>query len=251
MRGILKQMQIAIISDVHGNLVALDAVLADINRKEIDQIVCLGDVAAIGPQPCQVLARLESLGCLCVMGNHDAELLALAEGKNSLEGPPLVVEWVEWCADQLTTGDFEYLRSFQPLVDVSLDATTNLLCFHGSPRSNAEYILAGTPASELEEMLTGYTAKVMACGHTHMQMLRRYAERTIVNAGSVGWPLEGLPFPDAPHFMPWSEYAIVSWIDRNLSIELNRISIDMKQVMKAALDSEMPKADIWVQQWET
>jgi predicted phosphodiesterase len=243
-------MRIALISDIHGNLVSLDAVLADINRKEIDQIVCLGDVADLGPQPCQVLAQLKSLGCRCVMGNHDADLINLASGKKALEAPPLVFESLQWCANQLTMDDFEYLRSFQPFVKMSLDVSATLLCFHGSPRSNTDYILARTPIPELEEMLSGYSATVLAGGHTHLQMLRRYEERTIVNAGSVGGPLEQLPFRDGPRFMPWSEYAIVSWIADNLSIELNRISIDVKQVKEAALDSEMPNANIWVQQWE-
>jgi predicted phosphodiesterase len=61
-------MRVALISDIHGNLVSLEAVLADIDREGVDQIVCLGDVAGLGPQPREILARLQALGCICIMG---------------------------------------------------------------------------------------------------------------------------------------------------------------------------------------
>jgi predicted phosphodiesterase len=242
-------MRIALISDIHGNLVSLEAVLADIVREQVDQIVCLGDVATLGPQPGETLARLQTLDCLCVMGNHDLELLNLASAQASIDGSPLVAEWIEWCASQLSRADFEYLRSFQPLIEISLDPTTTLLCFHGSPRSNMDFILATTPIPKLDKMLAGHTATVMAGGHTHIQMLRRYEDITIINAGSVGMPLEQMPFKDIPRYMPWSEYAIVNWVDGNPTIEFRRVSIDLDQVKQAALDSEMPHAAFWVEQW--
>ena len=243
------QMRIALVSDIHGNLVSLESVLADIDREQVDQIVCLGDVPTFGPQPGEVLARLQALDCLCVMGNHDLELIDLDSAQESIDGPPLIADWIKWCASQLSKADFEYLRSFQPLIEISLDPTTTLLCFHGSPRSNTDYILATTPIAELDEMLVGHTATVMAGGHTHMQMLRRYEDIIIVNAGSVGWPLEHMPFKGIPRYMPWSEYAIVNWVDGHPGIEFRRISIDLDAVKQAALDSDMPQADFWVDLW--
>jgi predicted phosphodiesterase len=244
-------MRVALVSDIHGNLVSFEAVLADITREQVNQIVCLGDVPTFGPQPCEVMARLKDLDCLCIMGNHDLELLNLDAALEDIDGPPLVVEWIEWCASQLSQADFEYLHSFQPLIEVPLDAKTTLLCFHGSPRSNKDYIFATTPTTELDEMLARHTAIVMAGGHTHMQMLRRYNDVMVVNVGSVGWPLEQMPFKDIPRYMPWAEYAIVNWIDGNLSIELRRVSIDLDTVKQAALDSDMPRAAFWIEQWIT
>jgi predicted phosphodiesterase len=95
-------MRVALISDIHGNLISLEAVLADIARKKVDQIVCLGDVSTLGPQPGEVLARLKTIECLCVMGNHDFELLHLDSGQESVDEPALVVEWTEWGASQLS-----------------------------------------------------------------------------------------------------------------------------------------------------
>jgi predicted phosphodiesterase len=68
-------MHIALLSDIHGNAIALEAVLADLSRQPVDRVIGLGDAATIGPRPRQVLDRLKSLGCACILGNHEAALL--------------------------------------------------------------------------------------------------------------------------------------------------------------------------------
>lgn len=245
-------MHIALISDIHGNLVSLEAVLADIHRERVDQIICLGDVAVLGPQPCEVIARLKALGCPCVMGNHDSDVLNLDLVHDDTLGPPWVVEMIDWCTGQLSEADCDYLRSFQPLIQVPLDDTTRatLLCFHGSPRSNKDFILATTPPAELEKMLAGHKAMVMAGGHAHAQMLRQHKGVMIMNVGSVGWPVE-LPFKDTLSYLPWAEYAIVNWVDGVLDIEFRRVPIDLDAVKQAALTSDIPGAARWVEQWIT
>ena len=240
-------MRIALISDIHASLVSLQAVLADIDRERVDQIVCLGDVAALGPQPCGVVARLEALECLCVMGNHDFHLL---NPDMVHEYEPEVIDMTAWCAAQLSEADFDYLRSFQPLIEVPLDAQATLLCFHGSPRSNMDTILATTPATELDEMLAGHAATVMAGGHTHVQLLRQHKGVMIVNAGSVGWPLEQMPFEPPPRILPWAEYAIVHWVDGVLGVELRRVPVDLDAVKQATLASDMPYAASWADEWD-
>jgi len=244
-------MRIALVSDIHGNLVSFEAVLADITRQNVDRILCLGDVLTFGPDPQGVMDRLRALECPCIMGNHDLELLDLDAGLENRDDPPVVMVWIKWCADQLSKTDFDDLRSFQPIVEVPLDDHVHLLCFHGSPRSNEDFIFATTSIVELEELLAGHSATVMAGGHTHMQMLRRYHGALLVNAGSVGWPLEQMPFTDVPRYMPWAEYAIVSWVDGNLSVELRRVSIDLDAVKQAALESGMPDAAFWAELWMT
>jgi diadenosine tetraphosphatase ApaH/serine/threonine PP2A family protein phosphatase len=183
------------------------------------------------------------------MGNHDLELLNLDSAQASTDASPLVVEWIEWGASQLSAADFESLRAFQPLIEISLDSTATLLCFHGSPRSNMDFIFATTPAAELDKMLAGHIATVMAGGHTHMQMLRRYEDITIINVGSVGCPLAQIPFQGRPRFMLWGEYAIVNWADNNPSIEFRRVSIDFDKIIQAVLDSDMPHPAFWIEQW--
>src|SRR5260221_11049540 len=164
-------MRVALISDIHGNCVALEAVLADIERAGVDQVVCLGDVAATGPQPHAVIERLRATGCGVVMGNADAWLVNPQLWETEDEATRQIEEIALWCAAQLSENDLAYIRAFQSIVGVSLDHSTKLLCFHVSPRSNTKVIEATTSEDVLSEMFSGYYALVMAVGPTHVWML--------------------------------------------------------------------------------
>ena len=241
-------MRIALISDIHGNLVALDAVLMDINREQVDQIVCLGDVATIGPQPRQVVARLGSLDLLAIAGNHESYLLNPEFTDEERDALPWLGEAVDWSIAQLSQADFDYLRSFQPWLEIRFDAAHSLLCFHGSPRSNTDMILATTPAAELDAMLTGFVATVMAGGHSHVQMVRRHNRMMLVNVGSVGEPLEQMPIKETTRILPWAEYTIISWVEGVLGIEARRVPIDLEAVRETMVRSDMPtaiKEEVW------
>jgi len=235
-------MRIALISDIHGNLVALEAALASIHQEEVDQIICLGDVATIGPQPHGVVARLKALGVTGITGNHESYLLNPERVGEDVNAPPWLGEMVDWCAGQLASRDLDYLRSFHSSIEIRFDAETCLLGFHGSPRSNTDIILATTPAAGLDEMLSGYRATIMAGGHTHVQMVRQHNGVMIVNVGSVGEPLEQMPVEATTRILPWAEYVIVSWANRTLGIEARRVPIDVKAVGQAVLASDMPDA---------
>jgi hypothetical protein len=161
------------------------------------------------------------------------------------------VELTDWCVGQLSEADFEYLRSFQQWIEIPLGAEASLLCFHGSPKSNTDKVMAITPVPELDEMLAGHAATVMAGGHTHVQMLRRHRDVAIVNPGSVGFPLEEMPFEGLPRYLPWAEYAILDWVDGVLGIELRRVPMDLDEVRQAALTSSMPRASAWLDLWNT
>ena len=233
-------MQIGIISDIHGNLVALESVLTDLATEHIDHVVCLGDVATDGPQPREVIARLRELNCSIVMGNMDAWLLCPRPRKVRNDRSRRITEIQLWGASQLSPDDLDYLRAFPRTVDLSLDMptdATDLLCFHGSPTSSEEGILSTISDEELERVLSGYQATVMAGGHTHTQMLRRNGDTTILNPGSAG----------APRHPPWAEYAVVQWQNSSLRIELRRTLLDVDSVIEAALSSNMPHVDWWIQ----
>ena len=80
-------------------------------------------------------------------------------------------------------------------------------------------------------------------------MLRRVADRLLINAGSVGWPLEQMPFVDRPRFMPWAEYALISVSGGRLGVELRQVLVDLDGFTRAALASSMPHAQFWANQW--
>jgi predicted phosphodiesterase len=241
-------VRIALVSDIHGSLVSLQAVLAAIERDQVDQVVCLGDMVTLGPQPHEVVAQLRTLDVPGVVGNHESDLFRLEAIRQDADTPPWVVEDLERCARLLSKADLDYLCSYRPVLEIPLEAGARLLCCHGSPRSNQEFLLATTPAAELDAMLAGCAATVVACGHTHVQMMRRHKRVMILNPGSVGQALEQLPFDGAvPRILPWAEYGLVSCADGALSVELRRVPVDLDAYVNAALHSDMPAKikDVW------
>src|SRR6476469_2339129 len=127
-------MRIAIISDVHGNCVGLDAALADLQQQPADEIVCLGDMIQGGPQPAEVVARLRVLDCPVVMGNADAWLLT-GQGTDAEQTSAEQLAVGEWQLTRLVPDDRAYIERFQPTVELELGGGRILLCFHGTPRS--------------------------------------------------------------------------------------------------------------------
>ncbi|MBI5031198.1 MAG: metallophosphoesterase family protein [Chloroflexi bacterium] len=135
-------MRIALISDIHGNFIALQTVLTDIERAHIDQIVCLGDVTANGPQPVETIRRINGLGCSVVRGNTDEWFFVPQTYDPNSEKERKLMVMLEWAMHKFLPDDIEFMRSFQPRVELPLDNGNKLLCFHGSPQSNTEVILA-------------------------------------------------------------------------------------------------------------
>ncbi|HKV84893.1 MAG TPA: metallophosphoesterase family protein [Ktedonobacterales bacterium] len=242
--------RLALISDIHGNLVALEAILADIAARGVTEIVCLGDIAATGPQPHEVAERVRALGCPVVMGNTDAWLLTPAPRPDGDEAQRVLDAIDLWCAEQLTPEDRAFLASFQPTVSVPLDGGKRLLCYHGSPRSFNDRMTPDTPEEQVSEWLTGTDADLYAGGHTHVQMLRRYQRSILVNPGSVGLPLNPtFPGPDIRN-PAWGEYALVECDGDRLSVALQRVPFDTAALVRIAHTSGMPHAEVWNADWD-
>ena len=238
----MTSLRIAILSDVHGNLVSLESVLAEVSREGVDQIVCLGDVAATGPQPRETLLRLKSLNLPVVMGNTDCWLLnprperipSRKYATPKKQEDPLKVEEIDfWCAKQLSSTNIDYLKTFKSTFEMLLGDGMKLLCFHGSPLSNGDTITATTKEEDLDRMLSP-RAPLMAGGHTHVQMLRRHNDLILLNPGSVGLPHQSMSSKRCVQNPPWAEYAIVGSNEGRLSIDFRRTSIDVKAVIQAA-----------------
>jgi putative phosphoesterase len=149
-------LRVAVVSDVHGNLPALEAVLAEVEQESPDALVCCGDVYQGGPYGDECRALLESAGARFVRGNAD-------------EGA--AVDW--------------------PLtLELDVEGLGRVLCCHGSPRSEHEIITCVSPEPRVAAALAGVTADLVVHGHTHVQYDRRIAGVRLVCAGSVGMPYE-------------------------------------------------------------
>ena len=238
-------MRVAVLSDLHGNPFALDAVLADL--PDVDELVCLGDVP-IGPFPTETLARLRELDCPVAMGNWDEWLL---EGVPELPGEvgSRLTAQGEWCATQLSDDERRFMRSFRPRLELALDGTTAVL-FHGSPRSTNEVLLPDVPAADLDAALAGAEGDLQVGGHTHLQTLRRRPRSLFANPGSVGLPFSDWPGGAAMRVSPWAEYALVTVDAGGLRLEFRRVEYDVAAAREAARSSGMPHAGWWASCWK-
>lgn len=247
-------MRLALISDIHGNLCALDAVLSELKKSSIENVVCLGDVAATGPHPRETLQRLKSANVRVVMGNKDQLLLGEIEPKKSAQDEEMqkINEIDSWCASQLTLEEKEFMKGFAKTVFVPLSREDSLLCFHGSPNSNVDLITSKTPDDVLRKMLSGARAKIMAGGHSHVQMLRHYGSTMLINPGSVGQAIQRVPGSNEVRHLPWAEYAIVESDGDGfpLRVEFFRKRYDLSKLISTAMESGMPHSRWWATRGE-
>src|SRR2546428_4752462 len=156
-------MRVAVISDIHGNLPALEAVLSDVSRESVELIVSCGDVAS-GPLPVETLQVLRRLpGARFVRGNADRALVAGFDGSQipRLKGPGF-----DWCSSQLTRQDRDFLASFVETIVIEVDGLGRVLFCHGSPRTDEALMTAATPASRRTGFVPGRGAARRPCGPT-------------------------------------------------------------------------------------
>ena len=187
-------MQIALISDIHGNATALDAVLAELTSFGIDDGLVLGDAVQGGDEPRQVLDRLAELGWPVILGNADAWLLdaSLEEATDEQLAKRA------WQVEQLDDGHLDQLRSFHATYE-----RDGVLAFHGSPRSYDDILF---PDTEDRSPWHVDGVDLLVGGHTHFQWTTRIGDAVYANPGSVGLPVyrwnDRRPLPHA-------EYAIL------------------------------------------
>jgi putative phosphoesterase len=237
-------MRIALLADIHGNLPALEAVLAALQAEAVDQLICLGDIAAVGPQPHEVIARLRDLGCPAVKGNTDAWLsddAVWARMKELL--PPDVAEIAAWNLVQITADDRAYLHALPASYEMDFGGGQTLLCYHGSPNSYDDILLATTAAEDVDRMLAGWSGTVLAGGHTHVAMLRRHGEMVLLNPGSVGSPM--VVFPEIRRNPLWAEYLLLDVVNGRIDTTFRHVLLDETAVLQAAHQAQMPHADWW------
>lgn len=245
---------IAVISDIHGNCIALDAVLDDLGREPVDQIVCLGDAVQGGPQPAEVVARLRALGCPIVMGNADAWLLTGEEtGDEQIDAERLrsMNEIRVWSLAQLTADDRAFIAGFAPTIELPLDHGASLLCFHGSPTSFDDVLLPDTPADTVDRLLGPFLPRILCGGHTHMQQIRRLGDTFFFNPGSVGLSYRHGQMPDHMRVDRWAEYAVLRIDGQRRSLDLRRVPFDVDRLIAVYSASGRPYADQSIAQYRS
>jgi predicted phosphodiesterase len=247
------QMRIAVISDIHGNHVGLQAALHDIEQHGVEQLLCLGDAIQGGPQPAQVVATLRRLNCPVVMGNADAWLLTGEEtGAEPISSERLRMmhEVRAWSLSQLSPADQAFIAAFQPTISRELAGKT-LLAYHGSPRSFDDVILPDIAQPKLAEFLSGHQADLYCGGHTHVQFMRRLGSGPAIhfNPGSIGLAYSHHQ-PEGPFRNDhWAEYALLTLESGQVGLEFRRIAYNIAPLIEAYAQSGRPHAETAIAQY--
>lgn len=189
--------RIAVLGDIHGNIVALEAALKDIKRKKPDLIAVTGDLVMNGPRPSAVVTRLREMeaagGVVIIQGNTD---VAVADADYAAAFPWLDEVPVphrlaaEWAHDELADDEVEWLRRLPAERRVMLGEHMVLIC-HASPGSQTSGLAADLDPSVTVERVTRTDARVIACGHTHVAEVRELGRKLICNPGSCGYAFDG------------------------------------------------------------
>jgi len=239
-------MRVAVFSDVHGNLAALEAVLQDIAQQEVDEVVFAGDLCVAGPRPAACLERVRQMNIPCLYGNTDHWLLAIT-------GPPERMKpMCDWALAQLNENQRAWLRSLPLAHRISPTGSTgdDLLIVHANPKDAywlifppeteqmARYGRIRQPDSDLDGWLAGTEAAVLVYGHLHIPNIRHWGNLVLANISSVN-----LPGDDDPR----AKYGLLTWEKGRWHIEHRRMKFDISQEIAAFKQAQPPAWESFVQ----
>lgn len=226
---------ITIFSDIHANLPALQAVLADMDRRSAPNIYCLGDLVGYGVQPNEVIECIRHRNIPTIMGNYDQGV-----GNNSDDcgcaytnpvSEALGKRSIAWSNEHTTEANKAHLRSLVFQIPLTL-GELKVLLVHGSPRKINEYLFEERPEKSMERLLDQAGVDVLVCGHTHKPYHRILSSgRHVVNTGSVGKPKDG---------DPRTGYVMMSAEGRDLSVSFIRMEYDIEAAARSIETTDMP-----------
>jgi predicted phosphodiesterase len=229
-------MRIAVLSDIHSNLAALEAVQNDLPA--IDEVWALGDIVGYGPQPNEVIRSLQAMGARSVLGNHDGAAIGTVDPRDF---NPEAARAIAWTREVIDDNSRAYLAT---LPEVRCDG--DLTAVHGSPRDPVwEYIMSASVAAE---NLASFDTRLCLFGHTHLPIVFRAVdgevetvraapnepipldgERCLINPGSVGQPRDGNPA---------SSYMLLDPESR--SVEFRRVAYEVERTQRLIQAADLP-----------
>jgi putative phosphoesterase len=228
-------MRIAIISDIHGNQVAFEAVLDDLSQQTpVDEIVIAGDNCLNGPRPREVLTMLQELRCPVLQGNVDEDIVTLRPKKGTKKRA-----MVEWTREQIGPEGIEYLASLPTshlVTNPEQAEGSNVLVVHANPLNLDEALFPSASDETLEHYLGELDSSigVVAFGHFHVAYMRHWRHLLLLDAGSCGLPRD----EDLR-----ASYATLTWHDGEWEAEHRRVPYDVDLVVEQMKESGMPNVE--------
>ena len=226
-------MRIAIISDIHANITAFEAVLDDLKQQSVEAVYCLGDLVGYAAFPNEVIDRIRRDGTPTIMGNYDDGVgfdrdecgCAYRDPEEQRLGD-LSLRWTQ---RTVTSDRKEFLRSLVPEIRFEADSKRFRLV-HGSPRRMNEYLFEDRPISSFQRLAATSEADVLIFGHTHKPYTKRVDNVLFVNAGSIGKPKDGDP----------RACYVVMDSTGDVAVEFRRIAYDVETAANAIRESSLP-----------
>jgi len=240
--------RLAVLSDIHGNLLALEAVLADVAAQGApDATWVLGDLVAFCPWPSETLARLRALPEVAFLqGNTDRYVVTGQRPVAPVRSPE---DWASmpaaltgrdanfrWTVKHLSYADYEFLRDLPPRLEMDVPGYGGLLAVHATPVDDETNLYPGAPDEEVLSYLAGLDARLVLYGHTHRPVDRTIGGARLVNDGSVGLPLDGDPRP---------AYALLDFEGGECAVTTHRVAYDAEAVI-AELERVEHPARAWL-----
>ena len=243
-------MRTAILSDVHGNAIALRAVVEELDAGGIERVVCLGDVCQGGPEPETCVDLLQERGWPTVLGNADAFVLDPSTAQGSSEAvSERQLEVRQWTYERLGSSRRDVIAAYAPTISAQLGDRRDLLGCHAIPADYHSVVLPVAPEDEFRAAFGGTGADVVACGHIHLPYVRRIGASLVLNPGSVGLGYDQEQVADDVRFDAWASWVVVSSHDGRLSLDFRRTPFDAQAVADVHLSTGMPYGDEYARAW--
>jgi putative phosphoesterase len=227
-------MKIAFISDIHGNAVALEAVLNDIKQNKIDKIYVLGDLCYRGPEPKRSLELIRSLNTEVIKGNADEWVV---RGVREGEVPQKVIELMnierDWTFSKLDPSDIAYLETLPTSINCEVSGI-RINAFHATPDSLFEIVLPNVDDAGLQNsLMSSQDAQIYVYAHIHKAYIRHLNGKVLMNVGSVGLPFDGVTK---------ASYGLIEIEEGKLKTSIQRVDFDAERVIELYRVVDYPNA---------
>ena len=223
-------MLLGIISDVHANIVALDAVFQRFKKLEVDQVLCLGDLVGYGPSPNEVIERIRSERVLCTLGGAD-ERVAYSFTGNYHKREGVADDTLKWTSTIIEPQHLRFLRHLPVQARIRTSAG-RLRYFHSSMHSTSEKLNLDIEVEGLQKILREHRCNILAMGKTHVPAIKQLPTGWIINPGSVGLSLNGEPGAD---------YALIKVENGRVEINMDKVEYDYAAVAFDILAWDLPE----------